>query len=189
VKEYFEPSTATAPDGSVVVDMSCATGLMTRRLAQSGDYNRVIGCDYSESMLYEARNRINQAGLTKAKLGRTQLDLVRLDVAQIPMQDGSVDALHAGAAMHCWPDVQAGLDEIYRVLKPGGRYFASTFLSEYFQTLQATEREELTAQMQAFQYFESTDKLKEMLLKAGFEEDKVTVDVLGRACVIMKCEK
>jgi len=189
VKEYFEPNTATSSDSTVVVDMSCATGLMTRRLAQSGDYNRVIGCDYSESMLYEARKRINQAGLTKAKLGRTQLDLVRLDVAQISMQDESVDALHAGAAMHCWPDVQAGLNEIYRVLRPGGRYFASTFLSEYFQTLQAAEREEITAQMQAFQYFESTDKLKEMLLKAGFEEDKVTVDVLGRACVIMKCEK
>lgn len=34
----------------------------------------------------------------------------------------------AGAALHCWPYVQDGLKEVHRVLKPGGRFFASTFL-------------------------------------------------------------
>merc|ERR1712086_156462 len=53
VKEYFEP---ISPD--TVVDMSCATGLFTRRLAKGGDYSRVLGCDYSDSMLTEARRRI-----------------------------------------------------------------------------------------------------------------------------------
>ena len=187
VRDFFAPAIVTATDsssGSTVVDMSCATGLFTRRLAKSGDYDRVIGCDYSESMLNEARSRINRMN----KSSKTKLDLVRLDVAQIPMQDSSVDALHAGAAMHCWPDVQAGLNEIYRVLKPGGRYFASTFLSSYFRTLQATETD-VARQMQAFQYFESTDVLKEMVVKAGFREENITVDLLGNACIIIKAEK
>ena len=188
VRDYFAPAVASANNVTVVVDMSCATGLFTRRLAQSGNYDRVIGCDYSESMLNEARSRINRMDMNSESQSSTKLELVRLDVAQIPMQDESIDALHAGAAMHCWPDVQAGLNEIHRVLKPGGRYFASTFLSTYFRTLQATETD-IAKQMQAFQYFESTDKLKEMVINAGFDKDKVTVDLLGNACIIIKAEK
>jgi len=184
VKEYFEPATKGAQN-SVVVDMSCATGLFTRRLAKSGEYSRVIGCDYSESMLTEARRRIQG----DQKLKNTRVELVRLDVANIPMQSNSVNALHAGAAMHCWPEIDKGLSEIYRVLQPGGRFFASTFLSNYFATVQSTENPQMEANQQAFQYFESTDQLKEMVLAAGFEEDKVSVEVLGSACVIIKCEK
>ena len=139
--EYFEPSMARSMDTRVLVDMSCATGLFTRRFAKSGNYKRVLGCDYSASMLEEARRRI-QADPTlrqSTQDGTTRLDLVRLDVGQIPMQNNSVDCLHAGAAMHCWPDLPAAASEIYQVLKPGGRYFAATFLADWFRTLQTSE--------------------------------------------------
>merc|ERR1712194_1000997 len=45
-------------EAAVVVDMSCATGLFTRRFTKSNEYSRVIACDYSDSMLIEARRRI-----------------------------------------------------------------------------------------------------------------------------------
>ena len=185
VKEYFQPLN---PD--TVVDMSCATGLFTRRLAKGGDYGRVLGCDYSESMLTEARRRIEaDADLQNGK-GSTELDLVRCDVGNIPMGTETVPALHAGAAMHCWPDLDAALSEVHRVLKPGGRFFASTFLSAYFATVQAAEaggNNDINSQ--AFQYFESVDMLRNLLLKAGFEDDKVDIEVLGAACVIIRAEK
>lgn len=38
-------------------------------------------------------------------------------------------AIHAGAAIHCWPNPQAALAEISRVLRPGGVFVASTFLN------------------------------------------------------------
>ncbi len=38
-------------------------------------------------------------------------------------------AVHAGAAIHCWPNPQAALAEISRVLRPGGVFVASTFLN------------------------------------------------------------
>jgi len=188
VRKYFEDVTKDV-EGSTVVDMSCATGLFTRRLAKSNDYNRVIACDYSESMLQEARRRINSDPSLQTKSSTTKLDLVRCDVAKIPMRTSSIDALHAGAAMHCWPDLDAGLGEIYRVLKPGGRYFATTFLSTYFGGLQTAEGGQTGVNRQAFQYFESVDVLRSMLVKAGFENEKVSVEVLEPACVIIKCEK
>jgi hypothetical protein len=48
--EYFEPVLSKS-DSKVGVDMSCATGLFTRRFVQSGRFDRVLGCDYSDSML------------------------------------------------------------------------------------------------------------------------------------------
>jgi len=184
--EYFAP--VASSDGAVVVDMSCATGLFTRRFAAKDTYGRVLGCDYSDAMLTEARRRINNADGIK-KMKTTQLDLVQLDVGQIPMSDGSVDALHAGAAMHCWPDLDAAISEIYRVLKPGGRYFATTFLSTYFSVLNTQNDDSTPISQLAFQNFKSTDTLKELLVRNGFDSDKTSLEVLGAACVVIRAEK
>eukprot|EP00560_Eucampia_antarctica_P009256 CAMPEP_0197828264 /NCGR_PEP_ID=MMETSP1437-20131217/4874_1 /TAXON_ID=49252 ORGANISM="Eucampia antarctica, Strain CCMP1452" /NCGR_SAMPLE_ID=MMETSP1437 /ASSEMBLY_ACC=CAM_ASM_001096 /LENGTH=389 /DNA_ID=CAMNT_0043429429 /DNA_START=61 /DNA_END=1230 /DNA_ORIENTATION=+ len=187
VQEYFQSATQ-GPNPTTVVDMSCATGLFTRRLTKSNEYDRVIGCDYSDSMLTEARRRI-RADRDLSKQRKTSLDLVRCDVARIPMRSESIDALHAGAAMHCWPDLDSALSEIYRVLKPGGKYFATTFLSDYFSMAQTADGKQNNVQQQAFQLFDSIDELKDMIIKAGFEESKVQIDLIGRACVVIRAEK
>ncbi|GAX18569.1 hypothetical protein FisN_10Hh230 [Fistulifera solaris] len=184
---YFAPSMAKSDD-KVLVDMSCATGLFTRRFAASGKYSRVLGCDYSDSMLLEAGRRIRaEPSLLKSK--STKLELIRLDVGQIPMKDNSVDALHAGAAMHCWPDLDAAVSEIYRVLKPGGRYFATTFLASYFGTLQRAEGGASGPSKQAFQYFGSVEELRSLLVSGGFQRENIMIEVLGNACVVIRCEK
>jgi ubiquinone/menaquinone biosynthesis C-methylase UbiE len=192
--EYFDPVLRAAPVSktTTVVDMSCATGLFTRRFASSGRFNRVLGCDYSESMLTEARRRISSdrtLSQTILQENETQLELVQLDVAKIPMQNASVECLHAGAAMHCWPEIKEGLEEIYRVLIPGGRFFATTFLSRYFSSVQAVEGGKTGPTMQAFNYFESKEELRDMMIAAGFSPDKVFIEVLGAACVVIRCQK
>lgn len=191
-KEYFAPCIISG--SSTVVDMSCATGLFTRRFAAEDIYDRVLGCDYSDSMLTEARRRIAAEPNVFGKLQTTKLDLVRLDVGQLPFQSDSINALHAGAAMHCWPDLDAGLSEIYRVLQPnGGRYFATTFLSSYFSTLQSMDgaagADATNTSKMAFQYFSSVPEMKELLMRNGFEADKISIEVLGNACVVIRCEK
>lgn len=105
------------------------------------------------------------------------------------MQSNSVDALHAGAAMHCWPELVKAASEIHRVLKPGGRYFATTFLSSYFGTLQSAEGGASGPSRQAFQYFESTDQLRSLLEEGGFSPHKISIEVLKPAAVVIRCEK
>ena len=194
-KEYFAPvieKKREKGEDSVLVDMSCATGLFTRRFAKSEEYTRVIACDYSDSMLTEARRRIRaDPEVTDAS---TKLDLVRCDVAKIPLKTDSIDAFHAGAAMHCWPEIEDSLKEIHRVLVPGGRYFATTFLGNYFENVARAERasnggNDIAQSMQAFQYFPDVEYLRDLLLDAGFEEGKVDLEVAGRGCVIIRCEK
>ena len=143
-------------------------------------------------MLTEARRRI--LGDPELKSSSTRLDLVRLDVAKIPFATNSIDALHAGAAMHCWPEIESSLKEIYRVMIPGGRYFATTFLGNYFQNVSGLENAanggmQVETSMQAFQYFPSLEHLRNLLIEAGFEENKVDVQLVGRSCVIIRCEK
>ena len=168
--------------------------MFTRRLAKSDEYDRVIGCDYSDSMLTEARRRLDadpELRRNKRRGSKTRVDLVRCDVGKIPMRTDTIDALHAGAAMHCWPDLESALSEIHRVLKPGGRYFATTFLSNYFSRVNAVSGSNNNNDVSqlAFQNFETTDILKEMVVKAGFDEDKVTVELLEPACVVIRAEK
>ena len=81
------------------------------------------------------------------------------------------------------------LAEFYRVLKPGVRYFATTFLSSYFGALQAAEGGATGPSRQAFQYFGSVEQLRELLIDGGFDETKVFVEVVGPACVVIRCEK
>ncbi|KAL7542161.1 hypothetical protein ACHAXR_011583 [Thalassiosira sp. AJA248-18] len=194
-KEYFAPvieKKRESNEDSVLVDMSCATGLFTRRFTKSNEYSRVIACDYSDSMLSEARRRIRAD--PEIASSPTKLDLVRCDVANIPMKTDSIDAFHAGAAMHCWPEIEKSLAEIHRVLVPGGRYFATTFLGNYFENVAAAERAsnggaDVAPSVQAFQYFPTKEYLTDLLVDAGFEVEKVNVEVVGSGCVIMRCEK
>ncbi|KAL0045331.1 hypothetical protein WJX82_003898 [Trebouxia sp. C0006] len=113
--------------GEVLLDLSCGSGLFTRRFVASDNFSGVIGADYSESMLQQTKQLFNQDQL----LDRRKLALVRADVARLPFATGSLAAIHAGAAIHCWPDPTAAMVEISRVLRPGGAFVASTFLKTF----------------------------------------------------------
>ncbi|KAG0614397.1 hypothetical protein M758_6G173400 [Ceratodon purpureus] len=118
-QDYFKPVA-----GGVLIDVSCGSGLFTRRFAQSGDYESVIASDFSENMLRQTDQFIKQ----DASLATLNIALVRADVARLPFATGSIDAIHAGAALHCWPSPASAMAEISRVLKPGGVFVGTTFV-------------------------------------------------------------
>eukprot|EP00250_Pteridium_aquilinum_P007827 c17470_g1_i1 orf=234-1262(-) len=108
--------------GGVLVDVSCASGVSTRRFIKSGLYSSVIGLDFSESMLEQFQGFVQQ----DPSLKKQNLILVRADVARLPFATGTIDAVHAGAAIHCWPSPSNAVAEISRILKPGGVFVATT---------------------------------------------------------------
>lgn len=106
------------------MDLSCASGFMTRRFASSGQYNKVIAADLSLTMLQEARQQCLSEKINPLP------EFIRCDAAKLPLKSATLDGIHAGAAMHCWPKLEEALAEIHRVLKPGGKFYASTFLAQ-----------------------------------------------------------
>jgi ubiquinone/menaquinone biosynthesis C-methylase UbiE len=79
----------------------------------------VVGADYAESMLAGARRRF---------AGRSDVELHHADVAALPFADASFDSANIANAVHCFPDVDAGLREMFRVLKPGAKLAANVLL-------------------------------------------------------------
>lgn len=111
---------ALAPaEGGVVVDLSCGPGFTGRHLAHTGRFARVYGLDWSVAMLQRAL-------AADPKLG-SQFPLLRADVAHLPFAHGSLAGVHAGAALHMWPDPDVAIAEAARVLRTGGVFVASTF--------------------------------------------------------------
>ncbi len=72
---------------------------------------KIIGFDYAERMLMGARKRFKK---------ESQLGLVRADAAHLPWANQSFETAAIANAIHCLPDVAKSLQELYRVLKPGG---------------------------------------------------------------------
>lgn len=93
-----------AAEGGLLVDASCGSGLFTRRFVQSGCYSNVVALDYSDSMLNQTVTFFDEKSVPK-----DNLTLVRADIGRIPFPDDSVDGVHSGAAIHCWPNPKVPL--------------------------------------------------------------------------------
>ncbi|CAN8233995.1 unnamed protein product, partial [Cochlearia groenlandica] len=119
-KDYLKPVL-----GGNIIDASCGSGMFSRLFAKSGLFSLVIALDYSENMLRQCYELLNREANFPNK---EKLVLVRADIARLPFLSGSVDAVHAGAALHCWPSPSSAVAEISRVLKPGGVFVATTFI-------------------------------------------------------------
>lgn len=109
--------------GDTIVDLSCGSGLFTRRFLASGEFKNVIAVDYSAAMLTQTRQYIGRM----QEKPQAELLAIRADVGRLPFPTGSFKAIFSGAAIHCWPNPAQALAEISRVLEPGGVFVFSTF--------------------------------------------------------------
>ncbi|KAG5245822.1 hypothetical protein OIU76_001981 [Salix suchowensis] len=119
MKDYLKPVL-----GGNILDASCGSGLFSRLFAKSGLFSLVTALDYSENMLQQCYEFIKQ----EENFPKENLILVRADIARLPFISGSLDAIHAGAAIHCWPSPSAAVAEVSRVLRPGGVFVATTYI-------------------------------------------------------------
>ena len=101
--------------GDAVVDVGCGAGIDTIIAATMvSPGGRVTGIDMTPAMLEKARASVAAAGCTNVRL--------ELGYAErLPVDDESVDVVISNGVMNLFPDKLAGLREMARVLKPGGR--------------------------------------------------------------------
>ncbi len=102
-------------DGATVLDIGCGTGrnfpLLQPRVGKQG---RIIGLDYSEGMLAQARDRIDTQGWHNVEL--TRGDAVKLENVPEP-----VDAVVSVWCLGIVYDLDAALNRAVDVLRPGGK--------------------------------------------------------------------
>jgi arsenite methyltransferase len=101
--------------GSIVLDLGYGAGTDLLIAAEMTDpAGRVIGVDMTASMLDRAR-------ASAAEMGVTNVELHESLIEALPLDDASVDVVISNGVIDLVPDKDAVLDEIDRVLRPGGR--------------------------------------------------------------------
>jgi demethylmenaquinone methyltransferase/2-methoxy-6-polyprenyl-1,4-benzoquinol methylase len=100
--------------GSDALDICCGTGDLALELRRRiGPDGRVVGSDFSEPMLELAREKAGEAGLG--------VEFGWADALDLPYGDASFDAVTIGFGARNLADLDRGLAEMARVLKPEGR--------------------------------------------------------------------
>jgi SAM-dependent methyltransferase len=95
-----------------IADLGCGSGAFTLRLQEALPEAKVIGVDLSPDLVADNKKRYPQVEFQNA------------DIEQLPFEDGSFDVLCYSAVLHHFPSFENLAREAFRVLRPGGRFFA-----------------------------------------------------------------
>jgi demethylmenaquinone methyltransferase / 2-methoxy-6-polyprenyl-1,4-benzoquinol methylase len=166
------------PGGSAL-DVCCGTGDLALQLARRvGPEGEVVGCDFSERMLELARAKADRDGASGIRFEWA-------DALELPYPDASFDAATIGFGARNLADLDRGLAELRRVVRPGGRLVIleitqptrpplSGFFSLWFDRIVpllgtfAGDRSAYTYLPESVKRFPSPRGLAERMAAAGF---------------------
>lgn len=172
--------------GDAALDVCCGTGdlavALASRVAPGGS---VVGCDFSEPMLDLAREKAATRGVAGVRFEWA-------DALNLPYDDGRFDAVTVGFGVRNLADLERGLAEASRVLRPGGRLVIleitqptraplSLFFSLWFDRIVprlgtfSSDPEAYAYLPESVRSFPPPPRLAEMMDAAGLERIRWTV--------------
>jgi SAM-dependent methyltransferase len=111
------------PDGGAVLDIPCGGGVALRGLGHERRL-RYVAADIAPAMLERTEEVAHSRGL------EDQVETRIADAEDMPFADGEFDLCMSFAGLHCFPHPDVATREIGRVVKPGGRFVGSVFLTD-----------------------------------------------------------
>lgn len=96
-----------------ILDLATGTGDLALLLKEGAPEAQVVGADFAPPMLALARR--------KAEVRGVEVDFLEADALALPFPDASFDAVTVAFGFRNFADYQRALQEIHRVLAPGGR--------------------------------------------------------------------
>ena len=151
------PGRLELKEGETVLDVGSGPGNITRGLARAvGPTGLVVGVDVSPAMLRRAVRATDEP----------QVVYTRADASRPPLKDGSVDAVCCSACLQLLPDPFAAVDEMLRVLRPGGRVALAAPGAAGGVLDRVTQLAERAGGVRLFR----SGDLREALQRSGFEQ-------------------
>lgn len=105
--------------GDTVVDLGSGAGndcFVAR--AEAGESGRIIGIDFTDEMLLKAK-------ANAAKLGFTNVEFIKGDIEEIPLESNIADVVVSNCVLNLVPNKERAFAQIHRILKPGGHFSIS----------------------------------------------------------------
>lgn len=183
-----------------ILDVATGTGDFALLAARMLQPRQIIGADISEGMMAIGRQKVHAAGLDE------MIQFRKEDSMNMSFADESFDAVTAAFGIRNFQNLDQGLKEMCRVLRPGGhlsivelttpvsfpmkqlfRIYSHTFLPTYASLISKDKSayKYLTATIEAFPQGE---QMMEILKKAGFKEASFRRLTFG-ICTLYLAEK
>ncbi len=108
--------------GAEMLDVGCGTGGVDVELIRTHGAAHVLGIDVNAGLIERARARAERHGLSERLAFRC------VEPGPLELDDASVDSVFSKDAILHMPDKAAFLDDVFRVLRPGGSFVASDWL-------------------------------------------------------------
>lgn len=152
---------ANIQKGKLAADIGAGTGFVTEGLLKAG--LKVVAIDQSENMLNSIKKKYKDYNTLTCILG---------DSDSLPLDEQSVDYAFANMYLHHVVEPSIAINELYRILKPGGKLII-TDLDEHNFTFLKTEQHDVWMGF-------DRNQVKDWFLKAGFKD--VTISCVGCNC-------
>jgi demethylmenaquinone methyltransferase/2-methoxy-6-polyprenyl-1,4-benzoquinol methylase len=99
----------------LILDVATGTGDLAIQAIKSLDPEKVIGVDISAGMMEIGRKKIERKGLSK------KIELRRGDSENLPFEENKFDAVIVAFGVRNFENLEKGLADMFRVVKPGGK--------------------------------------------------------------------
>lgn len=179
-----------------IMDVATGTGDLAIAMAREVNEVHILGVDLSEEMLSEARKKIQKQGLEK------RISLEKGDAENLTMvASESVDAATVAFGVRNFENIERGLSEIYRTLRPGGKLVVLEFsmpknrlvrwvYRQYAHRLLPRIGGMISKDKQAYTYlpdsveeFPAPERFAEILKGVGFKSVKLSSQSFGIAYI------
>jgi len=159
---------------ATILDIGCGGGRTVQTLTGLAPQGRVCGVDYSAASVAASR-RTNADAIAA---GRVFIALA--SVAALPFADASFDIVTAVETHYYWPDLDANVREVFRVLKPAGRF---ALIAETVRDGQPNPLYRIVMPLLGAAHLTAADH-RGLLTRAGFTSVTVDVRKNGWICAI-----
>ncbi len=159
------PVTDGAPkEGETLVDLGSGSGIECFMASASvGKSGRVYGIDMTDEMLRLAAESQEEVA---ARLGYQNVEFRKGFLEQIPLDDGIADVVISNCVINLSPDKRMTYQEIFRILKPGGRLVVSDIVTD--TAIPATIRNNVRYRGECLGGAMQQEELVAMMEAAGF---------------------
>jgi SAM-dependent methyltransferase len=143
-----------------ILDVGCGGGGSVRKLARIAAEGKVYGIDFSEESVKVSR------GTTKQLMKMGRVEIRQGSVSCLPFSDAMFDLVTAVNTHNYWPDLVADMQEVLRVLKPGGKLM---IIGGGYKGGKYADRNEKFAELVNLAFL-SVNELSERFSMAGYSE-------------------